>query len=69
MTFFASKLAPTGGDIRLTERHYAEGGIDKISREFGVVLWLAIPSGRTSSTAKSVRMPRKARSSPNGSAN
>ncbi|CAN2977944.1 hypothetical protein METHPM2_40052 [Pseudomonas sp. PM2] len=25
LTFFASKLAPTEGDIRLTERHYAGG--------------------------------------------
>ncbi|CAI8777758.1 hypothetical protein EMIT053CA3_10063 [Pseudomonas donghuensis] len=29
-------------------------------------LWLVIPSGQTSSTAKSARMPSEARSSPSG---
>jgi hypothetical protein len=40
-----------------------QGGAFKDSES----LWLVIPSGRTSSTAKSARMPREARSSPSGS--
>jgi aspartyl-tRNA synthetase len=47
----------------------AKSRAGNVSKRIRSELWQVIPSGRTSSTAKNVRMPREAKSSPSGSAN